>query len=412
MNSSQTLLTDKKRNVLFALIAFFAMLIYSQNSPLYYTNDWVDSNYYLTMGQGIIHGLVPYKDLFEQKGPILYFIHALATAVTGRNFYGIYVIESLLLLGSLILFYKTCRFFISEKYAFMASAFLPVLMLQANGFLTSGNWFQNGDSAEEFAFPAIMFLIYSIFKYCKAGKMEFPPKIIYLLGLFMGYIFWIKYTMTGGFLAFFLFLGIYLLITKKWLEFLKTLGLSLAGFLTVSVPVLLYFGLNNGINALIEDYFKINMTTYSSATTFISHFSFLGSFFVQGFISSIWLIVPFGFLIAFLVKRKDIITSDVLQSSLFTVVFLATALFAFWGEKPWLYYYLVLIPFFAIGFLGIFELLQSSELKEQKYKKVKQIRALKKGQVALFTILAILLPLSGNATIKTSRIFVKTNHTA
>lgn len=67
-------LKQKKELLLIFAWSTITMMVTSKNSPLFIQNDWVDLNAFLTMGKGWAHGLVPYKDLFEQKGPALYFI--------------------------------------------------------------------------------------------------------------------------------------------------------------------------------------------------------------------------------------------------------------------------------------------------------------------------------------------------
>ena len=52
------------------LLAFVFLAVCSKSSFLYPFNDWYDANDFLTLGKGMLHGLVPYRDLYEQKGPI------------------------------------------------------------------------------------------------------------------------------------------------------------------------------------------------------------------------------------------------------------------------------------------------------------------------------------------------------
>ena len=81
----------------FALLVSFAVLtVCSKNSFLYPMNDWVDVNCFFTVGRGITHGLVPYRDLYDQKGPLLYFVYALAALISEHSFLGVFVIETLL----------------------------------------------------------------------------------------------------------------------------------------------------------------------------------------------------------------------------------------------------------------------------------------------------------------------------
>ena len=56
-------------------------------------NDWVDVNCFFTMGRGILDGLVPYRDLYEQKGPVLYFVYAIIALFSRDSFFGVYLLE-------------------------------------------------------------------------------------------------------------------------------------------------------------------------------------------------------------------------------------------------------------------------------------------------------------------------------
>ena len=67
----------------FSMAVGFAMIaICSRTSFLYPFMDGVDQNCFMTVGKGMMNGLVPYRDLFEQKGPLLYFLHGLAWLVS------------------------------------------------------------------------------------------------------------------------------------------------------------------------------------------------------------------------------------------------------------------------------------------------------------------------------------------
>ena len=79
--------------IIIAITAVVAITICSKASPLYPFNDWVDSNCFLTVGKAMLHGQVPYRDLFEQKGPLLYMLHALAALISDTSFLGVYFVE-------------------------------------------------------------------------------------------------------------------------------------------------------------------------------------------------------------------------------------------------------------------------------------------------------------------------------
>ena len=86
-----------KKNVRLAALCLLAscvlLLLCSQCSPLYPTNVWVDANCLLTVGRVMKEGGVLYRDIYEQKGPTLYLIHAIAACISDTSFLGVYVLE-------------------------------------------------------------------------------------------------------------------------------------------------------------------------------------------------------------------------------------------------------------------------------------------------------------------------------
>lgn len=75
-----------KYELIFLLFsAIVTITLVSTCSPLYPFNPWDDANCFFTLGRGILHGLVPYRDLYEQKGPLLYFIYALVALLSEKS---------------------------------------------------------------------------------------------------------------------------------------------------------------------------------------------------------------------------------------------------------------------------------------------------------------------------------------
>mgnify|MGYP000054928960 FL=1 len=85
MRESKTL--NSKAVLLYAMcISFLFMLICSKSSFLYPMNDWQDANCFFTVGKAMMNGKVLYKDIYEQKGPVLYFIHGIAYLISKTSF--------------------------------------------------------------------------------------------------------------------------------------------------------------------------------------------------------------------------------------------------------------------------------------------------------------------------------------
>lgn len=159
----------------FALSALF-LLICTKSSFLYPINDWNDSNCFFTVGKGMMQGKVPYRDLFEQKGPLLYFIHGLASLISFDSFLGVFFFE-ILSFGIFLWFSYRIIFLFSQKaYTYVLLPVLSVAVLSSSSFC-------KGDSAEEFCLPLLSASLFYLLRYMK--KKERSP-MSYLTVMFQG----------------------------------------------------------------------------------------------------------------------------------------------------------------------------------------------------------------------------------
>ena len=89
----KTRISREDRRLLFC-VALVSVSVCSLSSPLYPFNDWVDANCFFTVGKSMLYGIVPYRDLYEQKGPLLYALYALCYPISHRTFLGGWLLEA------------------------------------------------------------------------------------------------------------------------------------------------------------------------------------------------------------------------------------------------------------------------------------------------------------------------------
>ena len=118
----------------------------SKSSFLYPLNDWVDANCFFTVGKSMMNGLVVYRDLLEQKGPFLYFLHGLAWLVSNDSFIGVFFLEILSATFFLYFTYRCLCLFIESIWAVFL---IPVCALA----VYTSTAFCHGDSVEELVLP-------------------------------------------------------------------------------------------------------------------------------------------------------------------------------------------------------------------------------------------------------------------
>ena len=62
-------------------------------------NDWVDADCIFTVAKSLKNGLVLYKDIFDHKGPIIYFIFYVSALISENSFIGLWLWEIIFVKG-------------------------------------------------------------------------------------------------------------------------------------------------------------------------------------------------------------------------------------------------------------------------------------------------------------------------
>ena len=146
------------------LCACLALLVATSSSPLYATNFWTDTNIYFTIGRGMTRGLMPYRDLFDHKGPLLFMLYALGAAISDTSFIGVFALEALSLAAAVYAGWRTVRLFGEGRLTLLAMPLLAAATCCCTAFTQGG-------SAEEFALPALAVGIYlPLAAMTRAGK--------------------------------------------------------------------------------------------------------------------------------------------------------------------------------------------------------------------------------------------------
>lgn len=184
----------KKRKLIlfFFLFSFVILLFASKFSFLYAFNDWQDANSFLTVARSILNGKILYKDIIEQKGPLLYFIYCLGYLFNFKQINGIFILEIINL--TIIMYFSNLILEMYKKTPinkYMSIIFGLIICTSAS--------FTHGGSAEEFC---LSFLIIALYYFNKNFVVNFlTKKEFFLVGVITACIFFIKLNLI--FLPFF-----------------------------------------------------------------------------------------------------------------------------------------------------------------------------------------------------------------
>lgn len=235
-------------------ISFLLMLLLTRSSFLYPYNNWDDSNSYFSMGKSMFHGILIYRDIFDQKGPYLYFLYGLCSLVSGTTFRGVFLMEILLGAADLLLIGRILKLFCRPQTAAFLSPILLACMCASKSFY----W---GGCAEEICLPFLLFPLYVLLRTLQHNRRTgFSPRDVFLSGLCCGFVFCVKFTLMGFFLGFALSV---ILTCRSFREFAKLAGWFLLGTLLPFVPWMIYFGITGGLDDWYRVYIYTNVFLYS-----------------------------------------------------------------------------------------------------------------------------------------------------
>ena len=175
------------------LCATLALLIATSSSPLYAANFWTDTNIYFTIGRGMTRGLMPYRDLFDHKGPLLFMLYALGAAISDTSFIGVFILEALSLAAAVYAGWRTVSLFGEGRLTLLSMPILAAVVCCCTAFTQGG-------SAEEFALPALAAGVYlALALMVRPGEADGRRALGF--GAAAGWVFLIKYTDIGGHIA-------------------------------------------------------------------------------------------------------------------------------------------------------------------------------------------------------------------
>lgn len=202
-----------------------------------------DQSIFQLIGWSWSEGLVPYRDIFDQKGPFIFFVNLLGWLLTG-DAHGIFYIELPFAIATVILLWKiVCELFPATQKLLRILTFAATLLWTS--YLSDTTW----NMTENYCLPflaASIWLIIRTINHAQAGQpLRIPFREAFVHGLAFSVCFLTRVTNALPTCIGVLILAILLITRRQW----KTLILCIAGFLTgfliLAAPFAIYFAANN-----------------------------------------------------------------------------------------------------------------------------------------------------------------------
>ena len=258
--SASPWLRGKRLLSLCFVAAFCIITVMSTCSFLYPTNTWGDAQCFYTVGKSIAHGKVLYRDIYEQKGPLLYFLHACVEWLPFENanpFLEIYILQVFCATAVLFFLMKILTLYLGERRRVLA--YFPLLCL----LVYCNKAYVFGDSAEEFSLLMAAYVLYATLRMLKSEKHELSRRSLFAIGVLCGCVLWMKYTCLS-FAVGALIVPLCVAIRERNGRLIgRAAAFVSLGVLVASIPVLVYFTVHHAFDALWEVYFYNNIFAYS-----------------------------------------------------------------------------------------------------------------------------------------------------
>jgi len=203
-----------------------------------------DSGVFLYVGWRFLSGAIPYRDVWDHKPPLIYFVDAFGLTLTPHSLWGVWFLRIIFILFTLLMVYKLLH----REFGIYSALAGTIILI--SGLLTI---LEKGNVTEEYA---LVFQALGFWLFINAWKKDFPIRSSFWIGLLGGLAFNFKQTTIGIWLTYGFFLLVIRLIQRKT-PFKDLLALLMGGFVP-SVVLVIYLATQHALTDFWEQAFLYN----------------------------------------------------------------------------------------------------------------------------------------------------------
>ena len=206
-----------------------------------------DSGVFLYIGDAINSGQTPYIDVFDHKGPMIYFINAAGLSLSET--YGVWLLEFTALLISVVFCFKT----LIKTTPKIVSLLTTVLI-----FVFLREYLQGGNLVEVYAMPMV-FITFCMFTDYFVGKKDLTCGKMFLAGVLFGLTFLLRPNLVELWVAFCPVIFVDIAISEKKKALLKYLAGFIGGIILAVAPFIIYLYAKSALGEFLYQFFSFNV---------------------------------------------------------------------------------------------------------------------------------------------------------
>lgn len=243
----------QKRNwlrlvVLTAIAGIFLLIVPYDSTPFYHGTSG-DYNVFIVMAKGWMEGLIPYKDLFDHKGPLLYLLQ-IAGQLIAPGKLGIWILETLFAVISLELIYQCGRALRANPSVNYMAVAVSLLTIVFN--------IQGGNNNEEWCLPFQILPLLLAIKFLKDGRPGIKTVAI-VCGLCFGLVAMVRLNNNVIIAGICLGQALILLNERQYADLLKCAVFFIVGMVIAILPFVIYFYSVGALKEMLYANFVFNI---------------------------------------------------------------------------------------------------------------------------------------------------------
>lgn len=150
-----------------ALAGILLLLLASVSTSPLFESYGADSSFFILVGKGMKYGMLPYRDFFDMKGPVLFFYEYLGQLIPGVDSRtGAWIMQCLWMCIDIFLLDRILR--VSNR----SLGFFAELILLLPVMIFFAITLDSGNLTEDFSLPFILLTLYFSVKY----MVSYPEK--------------------------------------------------------------------------------------------------------------------------------------------------------------------------------------------------------------------------------------------
>lgn len=329
--------------LLLLLLSLLFVTFYSVTTSFLYpiSDYYMDSYVFQAFGKLCSQGAVPYLDLFDHKGPIIFYINTLGYLLCGTKM-GVFLLQVISLSLALSIGYRQLRSYFEAPLSF----FLILIWLISLTYTYEG-----GNLVEEYALPLLTLSFTCVYKWSKnvAKKSDYfhSPRYALYYGITIAFCLFTRLTNAVGIFISIAFITICLLANKQYKNLLANAVYLLGGICLLTVPIILYEWYKGALCEMWYATFIFNVN-YALNSHEVYNNSVLSVDFFLTYLNC--------FLLVFIGIYKIVFNIEKISALLFIVLgggsliwFLSNGSFPHYATVVWPYLLIVLIDFSIIA---------------------------------------------------------------